>query len=99
MPLYYIAFRLADDADYPKRWESVVQKVREEAAGSLWEEPTSGFLLRSEKPTQALCDSIYLGATIFENRDHLLVINLSSKEYAERGAKYPALLGSLMSSR
>jgi hypothetical protein len=76
-----------------------VDKIRSEAAGNIWEEATSSFVFSSAKSAADLCDSIYFNSSIYEDRDLLIVINLSLKEYSARGAKYPTTLANIMAAR
>lgn len=101
MAIYAVMIRLQSGDDYSKRLAETVAVIHNEGGGSseVWEEPTSTYILRSNKATQNLCDSIYLASPIYESKDLLVVVNLSMKAYAQKGAKYPNTLKSLMDGR
>lgn len=99
MAVFLATFRLKEGSDYTKRWQSVVTRIKSEATGPTWDETTSVIIFKSPKSAAALLNDIRLGSEIRKNEDHLLIINLTQKEYAEFGAQYPATLKSLMDAR
>ena len=99
MSVFLVAFRLHEGSDYDARWASVVAAVRKEANNKAWEEATSAFIFQSFRTAAEICHSIYMGSKIYDNLDLLLVVNLSAKDYAQRGAKYPHSLDALMKAR
>lgn len=100
MAIFAISFRIREDSTYEERYDSLVEEIKKEAAGSsTWEETTSFFLIESSKGSKSLCNDLYNNSQIVESKDVLLVINLSAKAYAQRGAPYPNTLESLMQKR
>ena len=101
MAVYNVSFRIKQIGDHASRYESVVKCIRAEAIdGDTWEETTSFVVLKSDKSAQDLCDAIYFGSEFMPDWDKLLVVNLSVKDQATKGAiDYPATLASLMYAR
>jgi hypothetical protein len=103
MSIFVISFRVHEDSTYDERYESLVEKIKDEAIGDsvadVWDETTSFFIIQSSKSSKSLCDDLYMGSKISEEKDILLVINLSQKGYAQRGAQYQNILRALMDKR
>jgi hypothetical protein len=99
MAIFVISFRIHEDTTYQERYDSLVERIKKEATGSTWEETTSFFIIESSKSSRSLCDDLYNNSQIRESKDVLLVVNLSAKAYAQRGAPYPNTLDSLMEKR
>ena len=100
MAVHAILVRIDYDNNYSTRYAETVAAIRKEAAaGTVWDEATSTYVLKSAKAAQALCDAIYYAAPLYESKDTLVVINLSAKDYGIRGVKMPATLASLMAAR
>ena len=99
MAIFVISFRIHEDLTYQERYNSLVQQINDEAIGKVWDETTSFFIIESNKSSKALCDDLYMHSTILDSKDILLVINLSQKGYAERGAQLPNRLANLMAKR
>ncbi|MEH6697808.1 MAG: hypothetical protein V7672_03820 [Brevundimonas sp.] len=96
--------RIQSGPDYSERRSATVAKIYEEGGGAVdvWDEPTSSYILKSEKTASGLCDAIYFDAPIYEDRDMIAVVNLSVKGagcYSARGLAYPHLLKKLMGAR
>lgn len=49
MATYWMTFRIADDAGYTKRYEQLVEAIRQITNSSWWVEPTSFLLFASDK--------------------------------------------------
>jgi hypothetical protein len=100
MAIFAISFRVHEDATYQDRYDSLIEQINKEAKGdSTWEETTSFFIIESSKTSKSLCDDLYHQSKILESKDLLLVVNLTSKAYAQRGAQYPHTLDGLMQKR
>lgn len=101
MAVFNISFRIKQEGDHAKRYESVVAAITAQAKkGSTWEETTSFFVLESDKSTDELCDAIYYKSDFMTDWDKLLVVNLSVKTHATKGhIEYPNTLNSLMAAR
>ena len=102
MSISVVSFRIHEDSTYEERYDSLVEQIKKEAIGSIgdmWEETTSFFIIQSNKSSKALCDDLYMSSKVSEEKDILLVINLSQKGYAQRGAQYPNTLRALMEKR
>jgi len=99
MAIFLISFRIQEDSTYEERYESLVDEIKNEASGSIWDETTSFFIIESNKASQLLCDDLYDHSQIVDSKDVLLVINLSARGYAQRGAQYPNRLSNLMDKR
>jgi microcystin degradation protein MlrC len=101
MAVYAISFRVGDKGNRQARWESIVEHIRKQSSDTItWEETTSFFLLRSNKPTSEVATRIYVDSLMDNDHDKLLVINLSVKEHFAFGKmEYPATLEGLLESR
>lgn len=103
MAVFAIMIRLDYGDDYSKRYSETVEAIRRQAGGgAVWEEPTSTYILQSGLSAVGLCDAIYYAAPIYEARDTIAVLDLSSKgpgSYAAKGLAYPATFKSLMDAR
>jgi len=102
MSVFVISFRIHEDSTYEERYESLVEEIKKEAigdVGDIWDETTSFFILQSNKSSTSLCTDLYMHSKISDEKDILLVINLSQKGYAQRGAQYPNILRALMDKR
>ena len=85
MSLFAVSVRLDGGDDHAARWRSVVDAVRKEAASDVWQESAAFFLLESPKSARCLCDAIFSIADIYDDRDLVVVINLSLRRDASRG--------------
>jgi hypothetical protein len=99
MSIFVISFRIKEDSTYQERYDSLVERIKKNATGSTWEETTSFFLIESTSSSSELCDDLYYNSKIIDSKDVLLVVNLSHKSYAQKGAPYPKTLDSLMGKR
>jgi hypothetical protein len=99
MAIHAITFRLEYDNTYEERWSSVVAAIRNEAANDCWEEPTSFFLIESNKNSKTLAESIDKNSSIDTRKDLLLVINLTEKGYTPLGKVNDDSLHRLMKKR
>ena len=85
LSLFAVTVRLGAGADQDSRWRSVVTAMHHEAASGVWQESASYFLLESSKSARQLCDAIFGAADIYDDRDLVVVINLSLRPQADRG--------------
>jgi len=99
MSIFVISFRIKEDSTYQERYDSLVERIKKNATGSTWEETTSFFLIESTSSSSELCNDLYHNSKIIDSKDVLLVVNLSQKGYAQKGAPYPNTLDSLMQKR
>lgn len=104
MAVHAVMVRIDYDDDYSKRYAQTVDVIHREGggAGEVWEEPTSSYILKSNKSAAQLCHDIYMSAPLYESRDTVVVVSLSHKgpdSYGQRGAKYPNTLAALMNAR
>ncbi len=99
MSIFAISFRIHEDVTYENRYDSLVERIKKSVRDTTWEETTSFFLIESNKSAPSLCSDLYAKSSIIDTKDLLLVIDLSSKDYDQRGAKYPHTLKGYMQSR
>jgi hypothetical protein len=101
MAIFAITFRIHQDATYTERYNSLIDQIKKESIDSAdnWDEPTSFVLMQSRQTANDLCDALYIRSSISESKDVLVVVNLSEKTYAQKGAKYPNTLDWLMVRR
>lgn len=99
MPNFIVSFRLASDSTYQERYESLDARVHEIAQGGVgntWEETSSMYIFIAEGNAQSICDDLYFQTKVDESKDQLLVIDVSRRQHAERGVKYPNTLAKVL---
>lgn len=77
MPSYWVTFRVASNTTYQKRYDAMLDAMKE-AAGGYWGEPTSFFLIASELSTDALTRAI--SRPLASATDLLVVCDLADNE-------------------
>lgn len=83
-----------------ERRESLVARAKSNASGEVWEETTSFLLFNCAKTADGLASDIYINSDMNSTYDKLLVVNLSTKDYATKGTISDLhKLSRLMSSR
>jgi hypothetical protein len=86
LSIFAITFRIADDAGYADRYDSVVDAIKKYcAAGRYWDETTSFFIVEYGASSVDLISVIDGNSTFLRDRDLLVAINLSNKGYAVLG--------------
>jgi hypothetical protein len=84
LSLFAVNVRLGEGADRDARWQSVATALHGEAGSDVWQESASCFVLESPKSARELCDSIFGAAEIYDDRDLVVVVNLSRSSRADR---------------
>ncbi len=85
MAIFAITFRIHNDATYERRYNSVVEAIKKQTTSKYWDEPTSFFLIENSLNSTDLANSINQSSELNEDRDLLLVVNLSAKGYQAVG--------------
>lgn len=93
MAAYILSFEIHADSTYQIRYRSLVEKISELASGIVWDETTSFLSFSSNHSLQKIHDDIYF-ETDLSQKDKILVINLSTREYLSRHIEYPNSLAS-----
>ncbi len=99
MAIHAVTFRIHQDSTYQERYESVVQATRQQTSSTYWDEPTSFILIESTKNSADVAQAIGANSKFALNKDLLLVINLSAKEYTALGQVKDGDLHVLMKRR
>ncbi|MBY0560703.1 hypothetical protein [Hyphomicrobium sp.] len=99
MSIHAITFRIHEDSSYQTRWNSVNEAIKKETSSTYWAEPTSFFLIESSKNSQQLASAIDANSSFANDRDLLLVTNLSEKGYTAIGKVKDGDLHVLMKKR
>jgi hypothetical protein len=82
MALFAITFRLDQDSTYAERYKSVTQAIaKQDTSNKHWSEPTSFFLITSSLNSKGLAEAIDANSSFANDRDLLLVINLTKNGY------------------
>lgn len=90
-----ISFTVAWDGTYRERRRSLMDAISRNAHGATWDETTSFVLIRSARSASDMLTTLYYGSGVNEALgDKLLVIDITNRTYAQRGAAYPNLLSS-----
>lgn len=84
---FTITFRIADDASYDDRYDSLVEEI--EKIGLYWKRTTSFYAVRSAKTTKDIGSSLYLSSKISAATDDLLVVNSHNNEAYYIGPQRP----------
>lgn len=96
MPHFIVTFRIKNDDTYQKRYDSLVDKAKELAESSPWQETTSFIAFKSKSPFEtaaSICSSLYTGSDFSEAKDIMVVIDLDAKKKATKGKiEYPYTL-------
>lgn len=90
--IHAVTFRIDYDANYDKRYESVVAAIKAQAEGQpapWWADPTSFFLIRSSKEPAAFTGYVESNSKFDAKRDLLLVIHVSGKQGHSIIGSYP----------
>jgi hypothetical protein len=100
MAIFVVTFRIHDNATYQNRWASVVEAIRNETTSAYWDEPTSFFLIESNKTSADVADSINLNSSLDPSVDLLVVINISqTRGHKAIGKIHDGDFSKLMSKR
>lgn len=93
MAHFIVTFRFKEDAEYSKRYQTFVDRVREIADGYEWDETSSFFTFQALETAESLCSDLYLNAGFSAEKDLMVVIDLDNKTKATKGKlKYEPLL-------
>ncbi|WP_116653159.1 hypothetical protein [Pelagibacterium sediminicola] len=99
MALFAVAFRIQDGPNYDARYISLTEAIEAAGGHAYWDEPTSFYLLESDKNSSGLKDEIVANSRT-NSDDLLLVINLSvPKGHASRGVQDLTRFKAFMDSR
>jgi len=98
MAHFVISFRIERDGTYQKRYDSLLDKVKEISTGYIWDETTSLYVLQAAGTSQSVANSLYYG-TALSISDTLLVIDPINSDYSGYGIKHPALLSTAIGMR
>jgi hypothetical protein len=103
MSLFAVTFRIEYDTEtrYDKVYESLVAAIKAESRGSYWDDPTSFFLITSDRSSADLADTIVANTKGFDSsKDLVFVINLSvTKGHSAKGHIIDKDITALMASR
>ncbi|WP_238911921.1 hypothetical protein [Achromobacter xylosoxidans] len=93
MAHFIVTFRLKNDSTYQDRYDSFVDKVKNIATLSPWDQTSSFFAFRADDTATGICSTLYLQTLFDATKDLMVVIDLDSKQKASKGKiEYPALL-------
>ncbi|MDG4884330.1 hypothetical protein [Mesorhizobium sp. WSM4884] len=105
MSVFVVSFRIADEQSiygtYSERWSSVNDAVQNRAVGrNYWKQTTSFFALQAtETSASALASAINVNSKFDPDKDLLLVVNLSSKDFKVIGVNKDADIDAIMALR
>jgi hypothetical protein len=102
MSVYAVTFRIEYDSQsrYDKVYEGLTAAIRGSTSSKYWDDPTSFYLITSDLSPKDLASRLVTASHFDEDKDHLLVINLSSaKGSAHRGKLIDQDLVSILSQR
>lgn len=101
MALFAVTFRIKQDGSYTERYNSVVEAIKMAAVftDKYWDETTSFFLIQSPDGASKLTALIASRSKFDENKDLVVVINLSQNDYAVSGHYEDDDINALMARR
>lgn len=100
MEVFDLTFRLHEDSDYPNRYESVNDAIKNVCHGEYWSRSSSYYLFQNPTSAKQITDWIEANSKFAPSKDMLLVTNLSSKDHSPVGIiETDALLHRIMSKR
>lgn len=96
MSVFAVTFRIHDDSDYRRRYDSFTDEVRN-GATTHWEETTSFMLVETTESIDSFCSRIYVKSSFDSSKDIYVVMDTQVKSARARGPiKYPFTLHSLL---
>jgi hypothetical protein len=93
---YAISFEIKADSTYTKRYNSLMDQIRQTPGNAMiWAETTSFVLLRSSEKIDVLAHRLYYDSELLDSKDMLLVIDHTASACVARGPfEYPNTLKS-----
>lgn len=85
MAIFAITFRIHDDSTYDERYESVMAAITAQSTSTYWAETTSFYLIEAKKKSADLAAEIDANSKFADDRDLLVVINLTEKAHKAIG--------------
>lgn len=96
MAVYAVSFRIHNDTDYSRRYESFTKALTAGAIRS-WEETTSFVLVETAESIDTFCLRIYVGSAFDASKDIYLVMDVEKPSARFRGKnEYPNTLQALI---
>ena len=96
MSVYAVSFRIHEDVDYSRRYQSFTSALAAGATAS-WDETTSFVLVETSESIDAFCSRIYVHSAFDSSKDIYLVMDVEKKSARFRGKnKYPNTLQALI---
>ena len=85
MAHFIVTFRFKNDSTYQDRYDSFVDKVKEIAELSPWDETSSFFAFQADDNAVGLCTTLYVETKFDSTKDRMVVIDIDRREKATKG--------------
>lgn len=97
MNVFAISFRIGNEGQHKDRYDSLVERIKKIAVGYTSEETTSFYVIKSALSASEIRDDLYFQTSFNNYLDLLIVIDLSTNDYAYKGTfdHLPLLTGLL----
>jgi hypothetical protein len=92
MSHFVVSFRIDKDSTYQDRYDSLRDKVKEIATGTIWDETTSLYVFSAPGNSESVARSLYIGTKLDSSKDTLLVIDPHASTCHGYGIAYPYVL-------
>ena len=97
MASFIVTFQFKSDDTRSARYDSFVKKINELTGHSHWDETTSFYCFELDMNAEALCSDLYVGSDFNATKDIMVVIDVTNKQKATKGAlKWPSVLDSYL---
>ncbi|MEL7553120.1 hypothetical protein AAGV37_24850 [Pseudomonas protegens] len=97
MASFIVTFKFKSDDTRSERYDSFVKKINELTSYSHWDETTSFYCFKLDTTAEALCSALYIGSDFNSTKDMMVVIDITNKEKATKGAlEWPSVLDSYL---
>lgn len=82
---FILTFRLKNDSTYQRRYDSLVEKIREIAPKWLWEETSSFYAFEAEGTADSVCHDLHYGSSFDPEMDIMVIVDIGKKQFAAKG--------------
>ena len=95
MSTFSVSFRIHQDVDRQRRYDTFVEQLESVGVGQYWAETTSFYFVKTTETIDAFCHRIYVHSGFNATKDIYVVMDTEVKAARARGAiQYPNILKS-----
>ena len=97
MASFIVTFKFKSDDTRGERYDSFVKKINELTSYRHWDETTSFYCFELDTTAETLCTDLYIGSDFNSTKDIMVVIDITNKQKATKGAlAWPSVLDSYL---